>query len=237
LRKTEAPTLFSYGNLARVGAFSYPRSIRCSNAITVDSHRVDSDGRGREQKEHEMNSFRLWFRISVVFLSLLFAGMDSMAAGRATPAMSRKSAPCAAREYRQLDFWAGDWDAFDVDKPSIKVARLRVNIILDGCVLLEDYRDKDGSEGESFTIYDASRKIWHQTWVTNRGKLLVIEGNMHNGEMVLSGVDHLAGGKSQRVRGIWRPVKGGVRETAVTSTDEGKTWKPWFDLLFRPHRP
>ncbi len=25
-----------------------------------------------------------------------------------------------------------------------------------------------------------------------------------------------------------------VRETAVTSTDKGKTWKPWFDLVFRP---
>lgn len=184
-----------------------------------------------------MNCSCLRLSIGAVFLSLLFAGTNHMAASPANREVPRKSAPCAAREYRQFDFWAGDWDAFDVDKPSIKVARLRVNIILDGCVLLEDYRDKDGSGGESFTIYDASRKIWHQTWVTNRDKLLVIEGNIHNGEMVLSGVDHLAGGKSQRVRGIWKPVKGGVRETAVTSIDGGKTWKPWFDLLFRPHQP
>jgi ketosteroid isomerase-like protein len=30
-------------------------------------------------------------------------------------------------------------------------------------------------------------------------------------------------------------MSGGVRETAVTSTDGGKSWKPWFDLVFRPH--
>jgi hypothetical protein len=29
-------------------------------------------------------------------------------------------------------------------------------------------------------------------------------------------------------------VKGEVRETAATSSDDGKTWKPWFDLAFRP---
>jgi hypothetical protein len=91
----------------------------------------------------------------------------------------------------------------------------------------------DGHQGQSFTIYDAARKVWHQTWVTNRGQLLVIEGNGESGEMVLRGEDHAAGAL---VRGTWKPVKGGVRETALTSTDGGKTWKRWFDLLFRPHQ-
>jgi hypothetical protein len=30
---------------------------------------------------------------------------------------------------------------------------------------------------------------------------------------------------------------GAVRETAMASTDGGKTWEPWFDLWFRPHKP
>lgn len=37
-----------------------------------------------------------------------------------------------------------------------------------------------------------------------------------------------------RPRGVWKPEKGGVRESAVTSADGGKTWEPWFDLMFRP---
>jgi hypothetical protein len=86
------------------------------------------------------------------------------------------------------------------------------------------------------SIYDRSRKVWHQSWFTNRGELLVIEGTFQLGEMVLTGADRLANGKDRRVRGIWKPEANGIRETAVTSTDGGKTRTPWFDLIFRPHR-
>ena len=151
-------------------------------------------------------------------------------------ANDQKSAPCNAPEYRQFDFWVGDWDAFDVGSPTV-VARTRVDRILGGCVLRENYDGADGHQGQSFSIYDASRKVWHQSWVTNRGELLVIEGRVEAGAMVLSGVDLTGDGKQRHVRGIWKPEDGGVRETAVTSTDEGKTWKPWFDLIFHPHKP
>ncbi len=53
--------------------------------------------------------------------------------------------------------------------------------------------------------------------------------------MVLDGVDQAAA-EPTLVRGTWHPVNGGVREIGVTSTDAGKTWKPWFDLVFRPHK-
>jgi hypothetical protein len=152
------------------------------------------------------------------------------------PAQSSKGAACSAPEYRQFDFWIGDWDAFDIDHPGKLEARNRVTRILDGCVLLEDYEGTNGSHGESFSIYDASRKMWHQSWVTNRGRLLVIEGGMRDGEMILSGSDRTQDGKERMVRGIWKAVNGGVRETAVISMDRGKTWQPWFDLMFRPHK-
>lgn len=113
------------------------------------------------------------------------------------------------------------------------VAHVRVERALGGCVLHEFYEDGTGGKGESFSIYDASRGVWHQTWVTNHGTLLTIEGNPHHGEMLLSGVQRVEGGGRKQVRGVWRPVTGGVRETAVTSLDGGKTWKAWFDLLFR----
>lgn len=168
-------------------------------------------------------------KAGLVSVLVLLAGVQGLA-----PA---KPPSCSAPEYRQFDFWIGDWDAFDVDKPTAVVARNRVSRILDGCVLLEDYAGTSGSHGQSFSIYDASRKVWHQSWVTNRGVLLVVEGGMQNGAMVLSGLDRAADGKQRQVRGVWKPVDGGVRETAVTSTDGGKTWNLWFDMLFRPHQP
>jgi hypothetical protein len=167
------------------------------------------------------------FVLSIVGKILLSTG--SVGANSAT------SAPCSAPEYHEFDFWIADWDSLDFGT-STKDARVRVDRILDGCVIHEDYQSVNGHKGESFSIYDTSRKVWHQTWVTNRGQLLIIEGNLQDGAMVLAGVDRTSLGDKRDVRGIWKPVDGGVRETAFTSTDGGKTWNPWFDLMFRPHK-
>jgi hypothetical protein len=161
----------------------------------------------------------------------------------------KAAASCAAPEYRQLDFWIGDWDAYDLDSsghPSRKVvARNRVDRILDGCALREVYEQTDGLVGQSFSTYDASRKVWHQTWVTNHGQLLVIEGEFRNGRLTLTGTQPAAGGRTNTIRAVWYPPKDapkdarkdGVRETAEISGDGGKTWKPLFDILFRAHQP
>jgi ketosteroid isomerase-like protein len=149
-------------------------------------------------------------------------------------AVPEKPLACSAPEFRQFDFWVGDWDAFDAGATTA-VARVRVDRFLDGCVLREDYRDTSGLHGQSFSLYDVSRKVWHQSWVTNQGQLLVIDGNLHAGEMILSGMDP-ARGEGGLVRGTWTPIAGGVREVGITSRDGGKTWRPWFDLIFRPHR-
>jgi len=162
---------------------------------------------------------------------MLFTGMECPAISHAASAEPSNTASCAAPEYRQLDFWVGDWDVFDSDNPTVKVAHTRVSRLFGDCVLLEDYQGIDGHKGQSFNIYDASRKVWHQSWVTNRGELLMIEGTFQNGEIVLSGTDHT---KGMLVRGVWKPINDGVRETSIASTDNGKTWKQWFDLIFRP---
>src|SRR5580704_8368396 len=77
------------------------------------------------------------------------------------------SMPCAGDYYRQFDFWIGDWDVFDVERPTVVVAHARVESILNGCVLHEVYEGLDGHKGESFSIYDVTRDTWHQTWVND----------------------------------------------------------------------
>jgi hypothetical protein len=189
-----------------------------------------------EPGEFKMNPIGRWLKLGIIFTVVVWAGAEGQSAGAVSSAESLKPASCTAPEYRQLDFWIGDWDAFDVDNPTAKVARNHVDLILEGCVLRENYEGADGHHGQSFSIYDASRKLWHQSWVTNRGELLIIEGKFEDGEMVLTGIDRQTAAQPL-VRGIWKPVSGGVRETAATSSDGGKTWKPWFDLIFHPHQP
>ena len=182
-----------------------------------------------------MNVFVLR-NLVVLLMLIVIVAIIAVTSGVAQPnsANAPKSTACAAPEYHQFDFFLGDWDAFDVDKPNSVVARTRIDAILDGCVVLEDYQGSDGHNGQSFSLYDATTKTWHQSWVTNRGELLLLDGRFENGEMVLSGHD-IHNGKPREVRGTWRAVEGGVRETAVISLDQGKTWSPWFDLIFRPH--
>jgi hypothetical protein len=142
---------------------------------------------------------------------------------------------CSAPEYRQFDFWLGDWDVIDTETHT-QVARARVRSILGGCVVLEEYRGNTGTEGRSFSLYDVTRDVWHQTWVTDRGRLLVIEGHSRNGIMEMSGSDRAAAGAPERlVRGRWQATRGGIRESAARSTDGGRSWQPWFDLIFRLH--
>ena len=153
-------------------------------------------------------------------------------AATALPAQTAKPAPCTASEYRQLDFWVGDWDAFDIDDQKVPAAHAQVSPILQGCSLLEDYQQTDGLHGQSFSTYDRSRNVWHQTWVTNRGSLLVVEGKMEGDKLVLRGTDNI---RHADYRVTWERDSKGVRETAVSSKDGGKTWTPVFDMVFRPH--
>src|SRR6187397_619643 len=108
-------------------------------------------------------------RNGVRFLALAACLASASGAAAAPPPR------CTAPEYRQFDFWAGDCDAYDADDPSRPAARVRVDPILDGCALREDYTGVSGLVGQSLNAYDAVRKVWHQSWVTNRGQLLVLE--------------------------------------------------------------
>src|SRR5262249_32615914 len=93
-------------------------------------------------------------KVGVACIGLLFVGSNR--AAPLPPSGAPEAAACSAPEYRQFDFWVGDWDAFE-SGGSIPVARVRVDRVLDGCALLERYEDTNGLKGQSFTIYDASR--------------------------------------------------------------------------------
>lgn len=151
-------------------------------------------------------------------------------------AAEHASSACSAPAYRQFDFFAGDWDTYDVQAPGKVVARNTVKVILDGCVIHEDYRQNDGLHGESYSLYDAARKVWHQSWVTNHGDLLLLVGGMQGNRMVFEGVERKAGKPDTLVRAAWYRQGDGVHETAERSLDGGKTWKTEFDILFKPHR-
>jgi hypothetical protein len=170
--------------------------------------------------------------VTIASAALVLAATGPGATLAATPVA--KSPGCAAPEYRQMDFWIGDWDTFETDG-SVKESEARAQItpIAQGCAIHELYEQNDGLIGDSILSYDPVRKHWQQTWVTNRGALMVITGNWKDGAMVLEGEVHLNTGATVLQRISWKAQDGGVREWAVMSKDGGKTWTPAFDVLFR----
>ena len=141
-----------------------------------------------------------------------------------------------AVDYHALDFWIGDWDTFETDTPKgPSEARAHVDAIAQGCAIHELYEQTDGLIGDSILSYDPVRKQWQQTWVTNRGAIMVIVGNFKDGTLVLEGEAHLKDGRTVIQRINWKKQDKGVREWAVMSKDSGKTWAPAFDVLFLKH--
>ena len=144
-------------------------------------------------------------------------------------------AGCSAAEYRQMDFWLGDWDAYDAGDAATAIARTHVDLIAAGCAVHELYEQTDGLIGDSILSFDAARQRWQQTWVTNRGSLMLITGRFRNGAVTLEGETHTGDGKTVLQRITWKAEGSVVRETAVMSRDGGKSWAPAFDVLFRKH--
>jgi hypothetical protein len=174
----------------------------------------------------------LTFKPLGIALTALGIAFTTPAAGAAS-ASTIASSHCNTAEYRQLDFWIGDWDTFEMDAPSgPSIARARVEPIAHGCAIRELYEQVDGLVGDSILSYDPVRKQWQQTWVTNRGSIMVLWGNFKDGALILEGEVHLRDGKSVMQRITWKTEKDGVRESAMSSKDGGKTWTPAFDVLF-----
>ncbi len=168
-------------------------------------------------------------------VAVLLGTLNQAVAAPPAPAMPTPAPPSCANvpEYHQLDFWIGDWDTFESDAPNgPSIARARVEPIAQGCALRELYEQTDGLIGDSILSYDPVRKHWQQTWVTNRGSIMVLVGNFKDGALTLEGEAHMQNGTTVLQRITWKAQDKGVREYAVMSKDGGKTWAPAFDVLF-----
>ncbi len=159
--------------------------------------------------------------------ALVVAGCGLSVPGRAA---DPPPAPCAKPEHRQFDFWVGEWK---VQGPKGNpVGESSITSILGRCVILENWRGAGGSNGTSLNTFDATRGVWHQTWVDNQGGLLQLEGHATEGRMVLEGVQTRREGGPSRERITWEKQGDRVRQLWESSTDEGKTWKVLFDGLY-----
>jgi hypothetical protein len=111
----------------------------------------------------------------------------------------------------------------------------RISLREGGCYLLEEWTGASGSSGSSINYYDAARERWVQHWVSQDGTQIQIEGGLgEDGSMRLDGrIFYLANGQQADFRGRWTPLADGrVRQVFEQSTDDGRTWAPWFEGFY-----
>ncbi|MGZ3438261.1 MAG: TPR end-of-group domain-containing protein [Polyangia bacterium] len=139
-----------------------------------------------------------------------------------------KANPCKSLpEARQLDFWLGDWDVHD--PKGHLVGHSSIQLLLNDCVVYENWTGTLGGSGKSFNFWDKDNHRWQQTWVDDRGGVLQYTGHLVDGSMKYATSD----GK----RLTFAPLSGGrVRQLSELSKDGGKTWAVEYDFTYSRHK-
>ena len=168
------------------------------------------------------------FLLSLALLLPLAAAAQEMDDNSPAPAKL-----CNSSEYRQFDFWIGQWSVTSDGQPA---GTNSIHWIHGGCALQENWQGsgEGGISGTSFNIYDQATGRWHQTWVDDSGTLLQLDGGLIDGVMVLSGQRPARDGTGMTQHRIsWTPnPDGSVRQLWEASKDEGGSWTVLFDGLY-----
>ena len=147
---------------------------------------------------------------------------------------------CAAPEFRQFDFWVGEWDLSwppsQASQGKKGNGRNRVEIGFDGCVVIERF---DGApdlplRGMSVSAYDRRTGKWQQTWVDNSGSYLDFSGSFSSGMMIL--VRQATSPRDEKFlqRMVWKNITADSLDWSwERSDDEGRTWKVLWPIHYQ----
>lgn len=141
-----------------------------------------------------------------------------------------KLIPCSSPEYRQFDFWLGNWEVRD--SAGNVVGHNDVTLQLDGCMLLENWKSVAGHAGMSMNFFEPADSTWNQIFVDNTGapsSWPPLKGKFVDGKMVLSS----PAGVAPAARWTWWKLDDGrVRQKAEQLGDDGKTWTVTWDSYY-----
>ena len=146
----------------------------------------------------------------------------------------RAARPCEHDpRYRRFDFWIGEWDVFARGRPA---GTSRIDPLLDGCALLENWSGRQGLNGKSLNYLDPGTGKWKQTWVNDNGGILeYVETDEAPADASIRFLTHVPkpeGGETLRRMTFTAVAPDTVRQVMEDSGDGGATWAPSFDGLY-----
>ena len=147
--------------------------------------------------------------------------------------------PCSHPEFRQFDFWIGEWEAYGLK--GNKAGDSKISLILDSCIILEEWTSAGVQQGlryagKSFNTWNAALKQWQQTWVDNTGNTTAFtKGKFENNKIIFNTDPFPFSKDTIAVRRLTffnlGPDK--VRQLSEITKDQGSTWKTEYDLEYR----
>jgi hypothetical protein len=134
-------------------------------------------------------------------------------------------------QYRQLDFWVGEWAV--TNRQGRHVGNSSVRLILGKCVVFENWTGDRGLTGKSFNMFNRQTGKWEQIWVSSVGNLTKYSGEFKDGAMRYTAEDRDEKGKPELLRLTFFPISANeVRQLGQASADGGKSWKTQYDLYY-----
>lgn len=147
--------------------------------------------------------------------------------------------PCSRPEYRQFDFWIGEWEAFG--KNGQKAGDSKISLILDSCIILEEWTSASVNQGiryagKSFNTWNTATKQWQQTWVDNVGGANeYLKGKFENNKIIYTSSSFPISKDTMAIRKMTftnlSPDK--LRQHGEISKDDGVSWATEYDLEYR----
>lgn len=134
-------------------------------------------------------------------------------------------------EYRQFDFWVGEWDV--IGPGNQKVGTNSIVLLEDGCIVEENWTSAQGGQtGKSFNFYNPVTRKWHQSYMGNDAGNWMMDGEYKDGAMRLEGSIYSPNTQVQTRMTFFNLGPDKVRQLGENSTDGGKTWVVTWDAMY-----
>lgn len=214
--------------LAKAAELQYPAPIQLPMRLARTHARLGNRDEAFENLELAVT--RGYGQVEQLNAQNDFLSLRSDARWSTLLATARKNQhPCqSAPEYRQFDFWLGEWD---VEQNGTKIARSSIQLLLDECVIFENY-EAQGYSGKSLNMWDAQEGRWEQHYTDTAGASTTFSGKLEDGKMVMLSESLRNGAKVTTRMTYSKEGPDRVRQYLETSLDGGKTWAPSYDGMY-----
>jgi len=148
--------------------------------------------------------------------------------------VQHNAAPCEDSEFKQFDFWLGDWDVASAADGTPRGSS-HISKEMGGCVVWENWTSAGNPYfGKSYNTWNPNLKRWEQYWVDTSAGVMFFHGELKNNIMDYwtEDVPQAGGGTLLRHLQFFNVGSDKVRQFSQGSKDGGKTWHTEYDLIY-----